>query len=94
MLISADDESGQNRNLDMEEAELSEPATNHQSAVHDFWKGQGSKESIRNAQAEAMKLYIDPTADPCKDFYQHACGNWERINPIPADKAGYGIINF
>ena len=36
---------------------------------------------------------IDKTADPCTDFYQYSCGNWQKNNPIPADQTRWGRFN-
>ncbi len=36
---------------------------------------------------------IDKTADPCTNFYQYACGNWLKSNPVPSDQVRWGRFN-
>ena len=34
---------------------------------------------------------MDPSADPCQDLYQYACGGWMKNNPIPGDQASWSV---
>uniref|UniRef100_A0A3P8UYM2 Endothelin converting enzyme like 1 n=1 Tax=Cynoglossus semilaevis TaxID=244447 RepID=A0A3P8UYM2_CYNSE len=42
--------------------------------------------------ARMVQANIDPTIQPCQDFYSFACGGWLRRHGIPEDKLSYGII--
>ena len=36
---------------------------------------------------------MDPTANPCEDFYKYTCGGWQKRNPIPADQSSWSVYS-
>lgn len=42
--------------------------------------------------ASSLLNSIDPTADPCNNFFQFACGMWRKRQVIPEDKSITGVF--
>lgn len=37
---------------------------------------------------------VDPSVNPCENFFLHACKPWIEANPIPADQSRWGSFNL
>ncbi|XP_017870344.1 PREDICTED: neprilysin-2 isoform X2 [Drosophila arizonae] len=44
-----------------------------------------TQECVRTAAS--LLSAMDLTADPCEDFFQFACGTWNKMHPIPEDRS-------
>ncbi|OAD59770.1 Endothelin-converting enzyme 1 [Eufriesea mexicana] len=97
---SDEGEQGGRHSISVDDSDTSLPIADDQgdedtgTDFHAFWKGEGNAWAIREAQAKIMLKYMDRSADPCEDFYQFACGNWAKHNPIPKDKAAYDTFEM
>jgi putative endopeptidase len=47
--------------------------------------------SLALAQTGIETTWMDPSADPCQDYFAYACGGFVRNTPIPADRATWDV---
>lgn len=43
--------------------------------------------SLRSNSASSLLAGMDATKDPCEDFFQYACGTWNKKHVIPEDRS-------
>ena len=42
--------------------------------------------------ASRLLSAMDQSIDPCEDFFEYACGTWNRAHIIPDDKSSYNTF--
>ena len=48
----------------------------------------------KETKDDILRSHVDTTADPSKDFFRYANGQWLDKNPIPASESAWGIANL
>ncbi|XP_033107580.1 membrane metallo-endopeptidase-like 1 [Anneissia japonica] len=70
---------------------------NNESGSHIFGQSKNDKPSVCLTPdcvevAASLISKMDPTVDPCVNFYEYACGGWKEKSVIPDEEAGLFIF--